>query len=113
MTAKQIFSDLGFNSLEAEVYVALLKHGPQTAYMLGRLLTRHTANVYKAADALASAGAIESEEGDIAVCRAIPMKSLSRQLQKSYLLKLDKAREQLGEIKKEETGEGIFKLQSV
>lgn len=113
MTPEEIFAQLGFNALEAEVYVALLKHGPQTAYKVGKLLNRPTANVYKAVDVLANSGAIEIEEGDVKICKAIPIKALAQQLQKSYKNKIDNAVDQLSVIKPEISEEGIYKLQTV
>jgi len=113
MTPEEIFAQLGFNALEAEVYVALLKHGPQTAYKVGKLLNRPTANVYKAVDVLANSGAIEIEEGDIKICKAIPIKALTQQLQRSYKNKIDSAVDQLSVIKPEINEEGIYKLQTV
>lgn len=113
MTSEEIFGQLGFNALEAEVYIALLKHGPQTAYKVGKLLNRPTANVYKAVDVLANAGAIEIEEGDIRVCKAMPIKTLAQQLQKGYKNKIDSAVELLSKLKPETSEEGIYKLQTV
>jgi sugar-specific transcriptional regulator TrmB len=110
MGAEDTFAQLGFNALEAEVYVALLKHGPQTAYKIGKLLNRPTANVYKAVDALLSNGAVEAEEGDTRICRAIPIKSLVQQLQRSYHDKLNEAVAELSKVKPEQSEEGIFKL---
>lgn len=113
MTQEEIFARLGFNNLEAEVYVALLKHGPQTAYKIGKLLNRPTANVYKAVDVLAGSGALELEEGDVRICRAIPIKSLTKQLQSDYKARIDKAVEELSLVKPETDEEGIYKLQTV
>jgi HTH-type transcriptional regulator, sugar sensing transcriptional regulator len=113
MNQEEVFAQLGFNQLEAEVYVALLKHGPQTAYKIGKLLNRPTANVYKAVDVLAFSGAIEVEEGSVKVCRAIAIKSLAQQLQNNYKNKIDKAVAQLSNLKTDVEEEGIYKLQTV
>jgi len=113
MTPEEIVSRLGFNTLEAEVYVALLKHGPQTAYKVGKMLNRPTANVYKAMDALLSAGAIEVQEGDVKVCSAIPVKALAAQLQRDYKNRLEQAVEKLAHLKPDTPDEGIYRLQTV
>lgn len=113
MTPEEIVSELGFNALESEVYVALLKHGPQTAYKIGKLLNRPTANVYKAVDVLAESGAIEVEESDVKVCRAIPVKTLAKQLQQRYKQKIDRAVERLGNLRPETNEEGIYRLHTV
>lgn len=112
MKAEELFSRLGFNALESEVYVALLKNGPQTAYRTGKLIGRPTANVYKAVEVLLSRGAVTIEEGDKQVCHAVPVRTLAKQLQSQYNGWLDDAVEQLGRIKPEGGVEGIYKLQT-
>jgi sugar-specific transcriptional regulator TrmB len=112
MTPEEVFSQLGFNALEAEVYIALLKQGPQTAYKVAKLLNRPTANVYKAMDTLAETGAVEVEAGATRICRAIPIRSLTRQLQVTYKNKLDNAVDCLNNLRPDIAEEGIFRLQS-
>jgi HTH-type transcriptional regulator, sugar sensing transcriptional regulator len=113
MTAEEIFVQLGFNALESEVYISLLKNGAQTAYKIGKSLNKPTANVYKAVDVLFNAGAIEIEDGDIKICKAIAIESLASQLQQNYKTKLDLAVSELKTIKKSDDIKGIFKLDSV
>lgn len=113
MSSEEIFSGLGFNTLEAEVYVALLKNGPNTAYKVGKLLGRPTANVYKAVDVLAAQGAVEVMETDVKVCKAVPIETLVRQLRDAYNAKTDKAVEALKKVQEERSDEGIFKLKTV
>ncbi len=113
MSPEEIFANLGFNVLEAEVYVALLKNGPQTAYKVGKLLGRPTANVYKAVEVLAKEGAVEVMETDVKICRAIPIKSVVQQLKQAYATKTEQAVDMLGNIQEEKPGEGIYKLQTI
>ena len=76
MKAEEHFQRLGFNALRSEVYVALLKTDPQTAYRTGKLIGRPTANVYKAVEVLLSRGAVTIEEGfDKQVCHAVPVRT--------------------------------------
>lgn len=112
MKAEEIFARLGFNALESEVYVALLKNGPQTAYRIGKFLGRPTANVYKAVEVLLGRGAITIEEGEKQVCHAVPVRTLAKQLQSQYTGWLDDAVEHLGRLKPETGSEGIYKLQT-
>src|SRR4051812_43591817 len=112
MTPEEIFAHLGFNALEAEVYIALLKNGPQTAYKVGKLIGRPTANVYKAVEVLARDGAIEIMETDVKICKAIPIQSVVQQLKQAYNTKAMKAVDALSHIQEEKPGEGIFKLQT-
>ncbi|CAN5921673.1 hypothetical protein BH24BAC1_BH24BAC1_13820 [soil metagenome] len=110
---EDVFAQLGFNALEAEVYVALLRHGEQTAYRLGKLLNRPTANVYKAVDALAAKGAVETDESDVRLCRAIPIGAVAKQLENEYRRKITTATAALGKVAAETKREGIYALQSV
>src|SRR4051812_27203862 len=91
MSPEEVFAQLGFNALESEVYIALVKNGPQTAYKIGKLLNRPTANVYKAADVLAEHGAIEITEGDVRICKAISIRSVAQQMERTYKSKMEQA----------------------
>ena len=62
---------LGFNQLEAEVYLYLLSNEPMTAYKVGKAINKPTANVYKAIDLLAEKGAVLIESNKNKNCRAI------------------------------------------
>ncbi|MGB0835176.1 MAG: TrmB family transcriptional regulator [Psychrobium sp.] len=52
-------AQMGFTSLEAEIYLALLTKGKQTGYAIAKHLKKPTANVYKAIDSLTNKGAVE------------------------------------------------------
>lgn len=113
MKQEEVFQQLGFNALEAEVYICLLKNGPQTAYRIARLTGKPTANVYKAVEVLAKEGAIEVMEADVRICRAIPIQTVAKQLQAAYQQKAGRAIEALQHIQEEKQEEGIFKLQTI
>ena len=55
----QQLEQMGFTSLEAEIYLALLTKGKQTGYAIAKHLHKPTANVYKAIDSLTEKGAVE------------------------------------------------------
>ncbi len=112
MSPEEIFAELGFNTLEAEVYVGLLKHGAQTAYKIGKLIGRPTANVYKAVDVLSREGAIEVMEGDVRVCKALPIETVVKQLETAYKRKTGNAIDALNKIKEAKSEEGIYTLQT-
>lgn len=112
-SAEDVFIELGFNALEAGVYVALLKNGAQTAYRIAKLLGKPTANVYKAMDVLLVKGAIEIEDSNIKVCRAIPIETVAKQLERDYKNKINQATSALKQIEEDTKEEGIYKLQSV
>ena len=113
MNPQEIFEQLGFNSLEANVYIALIKHGPQTAYKVAKLIGKPAANVYKAVEVLAREGAIEMAEDNVKICKAIPIAAVVQQLQSSYKRKTDQAIAALSQLQGEKSDEGIYKLQIV
>jgi len=67
----ELLTGLGFNQLEAEVYLHLLTQPPSTAYKIGKQINKPTANVYKAIDSLSEKGAILVEDNKNKQCRAV------------------------------------------
>jgi len=54
---------IGFNKLEADVYVTLLRESPLTGYRIAKLLGKAAANTYKSLESLKDKGAVVVEEG--------------------------------------------------
>ncbi|HSW59655.1 MAG TPA: helix-turn-helix domain-containing protein [bacterium] len=54
--------EIGFNRLESEVYLTLLKQSPLTGYKIAQILGEGSSNIYKALDILIKKGAIMVEE---------------------------------------------------
>ena len=54
---------IGFNKLEADVYVTLLRESPLTGYRIAKLLGKAAANTYKSLESLEDKGAVVVEEG--------------------------------------------------
>jgi sugar-specific transcriptional regulator TrmB len=111
--ARPALRALGFNDLEAEVYLFLLASPPVTAYRIGRALGRATANVYKAVESLARRGAVEVEEGEQRTCRAVPVDDLARQLERTFRGSLDGAVRALADLEVPSFDERVYKLESV
>ncbi len=105
--------ELGFNELEAEVYLFLLPSPPLTAYAVGRGLGRPTANVYKAVESLARRGAVLVEEGEQRVCRAVPVAELVKQLERGFRGTLSRVEKLLAEHDAAPMDERVYKLESV
>ena len=61
--AIQKLRNIGFNQLEAEVYLLLLAERSLTAYRIAKLLKKPSANIYKAVEVLLAKGAVLVEEG--------------------------------------------------
>jgi HTH-type transcriptional regulator, sugar sensing transcriptional regulator len=90
-----LLTGLGFNQLEAEVYVHLLAQPPSTAYKIGKQINKPTANVYKAIDSLAEKGAILVEDNKNRLCRAVSPAELMNHTEATLLEKTREAREAL------------------
>jgi len=110
--AVEALRELGFNDLEADVYLFLLSSPPLTAYKVGRALGRPTANVYKAVESLARRGAVLVEEGEQRVCRAVPVGALSRQLERVFRSSLEQAQAALAGLERAQADERVYKLES-
>ncbi len=54
---------IGFNKLEADVYVTLLRESPLTGYRIAKLIGKAAANTYKALESLEEKGAVVVDEG--------------------------------------------------
>lgn len=112
-SALEVLRALGFNDLEAEVYLFLLSSPAVTAYAAGKALGRPTANVYKAVESLARRGAALIEEGEQRVCRAVPIAELTKQLERAFKASLDQARAVLNNVETAHADERVYKVESV
>lgn len=54
--------EIGFNRLESEVYLTLLKQSPLSGYKIAQILGEGSSNIYKALDILKKKGAVLVEE---------------------------------------------------
>lgn len=104
---------VGLNQLEAEVYTLLVSHEPITAYRIGQLLRKPTANIYKSVESLADKGAVLIEEGTARRCRAVPPGEFLRQLERSFVQKTRQVAETVVDAKLPLRDESIYQLQSV
>jgi sugar-specific transcriptional regulator TrmB len=59
---ESLLAEVGFNGLEAAVYVALLREPNATGYRIAQLVGKPVANTYKALDSLRVKGAIVADE---------------------------------------------------
>ncbi len=104
--------NLGFNQLEAEVYVFLLSNPPMTAYRIARHIAKPTANVYKAAEVLARKGAIVLEEGENRVCRAVPVGQFRKRAERDYRAALQSAADALDHLEPPASDERVYRVES-
>lgn len=111
--AIQKLRDIGLNQLEAEVYYLLLIENPMTAYKVGKLLKKPTANIYKAVEVLYSKGAIIIEEGKNKLCKAVDPKEFLALQKSQFVLKAEKASQALLNLKQQPEEEKTYSLDSV
>lgn len=111
--AIQKLRDIGLNQLEAEVYYLLLREHPMTAYKVGKLLKKPTANIYKAVEVLYSKGAIIIEEGKNKLCKAVNPKEFIALQESQFALKAEQASQALSNLKPQVEEEKTYSLDSV
>ncbi len=80
----ELFSQLGFTKLEAEIYVYLIQHSPATGYKISKDIGRSKTNTYKAISALQTKGAIDIDDGEAQQCRAVPPGELLDQIEHQF-----------------------------
>ena len=109
----QKLRDIGLNQLEAEVYYLLLSEQPMTAYKVGKLLKKPTANIYKAVEVLFNKGAVIIEEGKNKLCKAIDPQEFIATQQHEFASKIKQAANALNNIKPQAAEEKTYSLDSV
>jgi sugar-specific transcriptional regulator TrmB len=111
--AFQALTGLGFTELEAEVYVALLRHSPATGYRVAQSIGRPVANTYKALESLQHKGAVLVDEGANRLCRAVPAEELLAQLEQSFRRRRQEAADALASLQAPPEDDRVYQLQSV
>ncbi|HEU4753573.1 MAG TPA: helix-turn-helix domain-containing protein [Armatimonadota bacterium] len=108
----QALTALGFTGVEAEVYVALLRHSPATGYRIAQALGRPAAGVYKTLESLARKGAVLVEEGAGRACRAVPPDELLARLDRSFEQRKAEAERALSELRAAPEDQRIYQLRT-
>ena len=109
----QKLRDIGLNQLEAEVYYLLLSEQPMTAYKVGKLLKKPTANIYKAVEVLFQKGAVIIEEGKNKLCKAVDPEEFISTQQHEFATKIKQAAHVLTHIKPQLKEEKTYAIDSV
>lgn len=110
---KELLFEMGFNRLEADVYLFLLTDKPATAYGIGKGIGKPSANVYKAIASLASKGAVIIEDNKSKICRAVEPNEFVAQYQKNILSKTESAKKLLANLKPQPNDERSYSIDSV
>jgi len=113
MKSEEILFDLGFNRLESDVYIHLLKHPPSTAYKIGKEINKPTANVYKAIDSLAKKGAVLVEDNKTKLCKAVNPEEFLSHYEHSIIEKTKSAKELLTNLQTDFDDEKSYSINSV
>jgi sugar-specific transcriptional regulator TrmB len=104
---------LGFNALEAEVYLYLLKNRAATAYKVGKDLNKPTANVYKSIDSLSDKGAVMIENNKNKICRAVKSDEFLRHYKRSFINKTEELAISLNELEVDDYDENTYTIASI
>lgn len=111
-TTTNLLRELGFNQLEAEVYLALLPREPMTAYRLGTLVGKPTANVYKAVESLARRGAVMVQEGESRAVAAVPVADFLGQTERDFVERTRDLSDRLANLQRQYDDERVYRLES-
>ncbi|WP_461303886.1 TrmB family transcriptional regulator [Aureisphaera sp.] len=105
--------EIGLNKMEAEVYLLLLGNEPITAYKIGKMLNKPTANIYKAVDSLSEKGAIVIQNGSKRLCKAIDVQEFLNALQFKFNVNAKNVSKSLSKVKKPKSDDGTYVIKSV
>jgi sugar-specific transcriptional regulator TrmB len=106
-------AELGFTSLEAEAYCALLTSGPATAYRVAKQTGRPTANTYQAMATLLQRGVVEADEGEPRRYRALDPDDMLRLMDRRYARGRDAAEAALRRVPRRAIDESVYRIENV
>lgn len=112
-TTTDVLTRIGFTSLEAEIYVALLEESPLTGYRIAQILGKPAANIYKAIEALERKGAVVVDTTESRLCRAVPPDEVLAHIERQFRTARDEAAAALAELRGSTRDERIYQLRSV
>lgn len=102
---------LGFNELESEVYLTVLKEPGLTGYRVAQLLGKPVPNAYKVLDMLEAKGAVVSDDsGRSRLYSAVPVDEFVDQMVRGLEESRRKLRSELENVGKPPPEEGIYRL---
>lgn len=113
-TPEQTLACLGFTELETRIYVALLKHSPQTGYGLSKALGKAPANIYQALASLSLKGAVLVEQaGGSRSASAVSPEELLEQLGRRFEASKEAAAGALAKVHVQMPQNRLFQIQDV
>jgi len=110
----QKLQEIGFNRLESEVYLTLLKNSPLSGYGIAQLTGEGSSNIYKALDILKKKGAVLVEEKPTTkLFTAAPAKEYLLRVQKQMAESFIFLESNLPQTQDSLSGAKVFKLESI
>ena len=103
---------LGLTALEAEVYVYLLGHSPESGYGVAKALHKAAPNIYKAIETLEGKSALIADRGDTQTVRAVPAKEFLAVLERRFQRRHREAAESLSRIPEAGPDARIYQVSS-
>lgn len=102
--------DLGFSEIEALVYAFLLQSEPATGYRISHAIGKPTANTYKAIATLVQQGAVQVDEGESRLIRAVPPEELLGGMERRARDCREAARSVLGALGRDLADDRVYTL---
>lgn len=102
--------DLEFSEIEARIYAFLLQSEPATGYRISHAIGKPTANTYKAIAALVQQGAVQVDEGESRLIRAVPPDELLGRLERRAHDRREAARGVLGALGRDVADDRVYTL---
>lgn len=103
---------LGFTATEALVYAHLCTNPPATAYRIGKLIGKPTANVYKVVAALADKGAVIVEDGSARRCQAVPLEEVCERLELNLKENSRRANACLAPLRRPAVEDSVYRIET-
>ncbi len=101
---------IGFSEIEALVYAFLLQSEPATGYRISHAIGKPTANTYKAIAGLVQQGAVQVDEGENRLIRAVPPEELLGGLERRARDRRETARAVLGALGRDLADDRVYTL---
>jgi len=108
----QAIVNMGFTSLEAEIYTFLTRESGVTGYRVAQAIGKAAANTYKALESLERKGAILVEEGDNRAFRAVPPDEFLAGLERQFADRREQAAAALSRLAPPPADDRLYELRS-
>lgn len=106
--------EIGFNQIEANVYLALLKESPLTGYKIASQTTKSRSNVYQALKSLEQKGAVvELQANRSKQFKAVAIELVLQQKEREFQSKKETISTAFHNLKQTEDDDVIYKLNTV